>query len=375
MQETPAELRNAAARRLMARGRFREALDVLNEAIRLDPRYAESFDNRAAVFDRLGMYPQADADRRKVAALGGVRRRPPPPPGERRGGLGRRAGPSERVPPPPPPPAQEPEPDIVADVVASAPPPSPEPGPTPVVASTTAADEPDFAEQVADETSAADVADGPVAPSHGRRRVAGPRYPAPPQASGGGAAALRSFGTLFIMMGLLTAAGIGIYLALTSIGDALDGDDGFSPGDNLTPTPSVSVGESGSPTPPPEDVDEALAGSPLSFSSFDAAWQAKGINAEPSGAADGFRGFGTTPVSITLTRGAETMEVVLLFYGSPAGPAGDFDLSPSAITPKQGRTAPAGSTGWYNANVVAIIPDRDVTLYADARDAFFGVSA
>jgi hypothetical protein len=364
----------------MARGRFREALDVLNEAIRLDPRYAESFDNRAAVFERLGMYPQADADRRKVVSLGGVRRPAPPPPGERRGGFDRRGGPRGSVPhpPPAPPPAVEPEPDVVADVIESAPPPAePEPEPeSTVVASTPITDEPAVEEQGIDESPVSEVTDEPVGPSHGRRRVVGPRYPAPPPSGGGGGtAALRSFGTLFIMMGLLTAAGIGIYLALTSIGDALDGDDGFAPGGVVTPTPSVSAGESGTPTPPPEDVDEALAGDPLSYSSFDAAWQAKGITAEPSGAADGFRGFGTTPVSVTLTRGSETMEVVLLFYGSPAGPAGDFDLSPSAITPKQGRVAPSGATGWYNANVVAVIPDRDVGLYADARDAFFGVSA
>src|SRR5204862_6588504 len=63
----------------MARGRLREALDVLNEAIRADPRYAESYDNRAQVFEVMGMNPQAEADRRKVEELGGVRR---PPPGE-----------------------------------------------------------------------------------------------------------------------------------------------------------------------------------------------------------------------------------------------------------------------------------------------------
>ena len=74
MNQTPVQLRNAAARRLMARRRFREALDVLNEAIRADPRFAESYDNRAAVFEALGMAPQADADRRKVADLGGVKR-------------------------------------------------------------------------------------------------------------------------------------------------------------------------------------------------------------------------------------------------------------------------------------------------------------
>ena len=85
MNQTPAQLRNAAAKRLMARRRFREALDMLNEAIRADPRFAESYENRAAVFEVLGMTPQAEADRRKVTDPGGrsalpaKRRRAPEP--------------------------------------------------------------------------------------------------------------------------------------------------------------------------------------------------------------------------------------------------------------------------------------------------------
>lgn len=377
MQETPAELRNAAARRLMARGRFREALDVLNEAIRIDPRYAESFDNRAAVFERLGMYPQADADRRKVVALGGVRRPPPPPPDERRRSFDRRAGPPDRAPqmPPPPPPAPGPEPDLVAEL-AEATQPEPQPAPEPVAAEETVITAEPETEQAAVSEAEPEDADGPAAPGHGRRRVVAPRYPAPPRPPGGGTAALRSLGTLLITMGLLTAAGIGIYLALTSIGGALNGSDSpAAPGGDGSATPAASAGASGAPTDRPEDIDEALGGDPLSFSSFQAAWQAKGITPTTGEAAGGMSGFGTTPVSVTLSRGGQTMEIALLFYDSPAGPAADFDLSPTAITPKTGRTTPAGSIGWYNANVVAVILDRTDALYADARDAFFGVSA
>ena len=64
MNQTPAELRNAAARQLIARGRLGQALDVLNEAIRLDPRLPDSFYNRAEVFEQMNMLPQAEADRR-----------------------------------------------------------------------------------------------------------------------------------------------------------------------------------------------------------------------------------------------------------------------------------------------------------------------
>ena len=65
---SPAE-RNAMAQRLISRNKLSEALDLLNETIRQDPRLAETFENRAVVFEALGMHPQAQADRRKVATL------------------------------------------------------------------------------------------------------------------------------------------------------------------------------------------------------------------------------------------------------------------------------------------------------------------
>src|ERR1700686_4356431 len=154
----------------MARRRFREALDVLNEAIRADPRFAESYDNRAAVFEALGMAPQADADRRKVADLGGVKR---------------------------PSPAEE-ESD------------APEPQPARV-----------------------------------RQRPAqlAIRYPTAPKRRGGGGAAMRAAGTILITIGLFIAGGIGIYIALTTISDAVNGDNGATVA-VVTPTPAASGGAS-----------------------------------------------------------------------------------------------------------------------------------
>ncbi len=364
MQETPAELRNAAARRLMARNRFREALDVLNEAIRIDPRFAESYDNRAVVFERLGMLPQADADRRKVAALGGVRRRPPsPPPVDKRAGMERRPEPPPPIPPPTPEPPVE-APTQLPPLVTPAPEPVPE---APVIAESPSAAE---ATSVADDT--AEATEGQPT----RRRVVAARYPVRREPSNTGPM-LRSIGTMLISFGLLAAAGIGIYLALTTIGDALDGDNTpAAPGDGTeTGTPDASGGASATSTTDPEELDEALGGAPLSFTRFQAAWQGKGITATPGDEAEGLRGFGTTPVTITLTRAGETMEVALLFYDSPAGPAADFDLSPTAVTPKTGRTIPAGAVVWYNANVVAVVLETNEAIHADARDSFFNVSA
>jgi len=66
--------KNAEAMNLVVRGRFREALRVLNEAIYSAPDYPHSYANRAFVFERLGMLPQAEADRdraRHLAEAGG----------------------------------------------------------------------------------------------------------------------------------------------------------------------------------------------------------------------------------------------------------------------------------------------------------------
>ncbi len=75
------EDRNDLARKLFARGRLREALDALNQAVRIDPRYPASYTNRADVFERLGMFPQAAADRqraRELAEVAGYEQVPPP---------------------------------------------------------------------------------------------------------------------------------------------------------------------------------------------------------------------------------------------------------------------------------------------------------
>jgi hypothetical protein len=66
--------KNAEAMNLVARGRFREALRVLNDTIYSAPDYPHSYANRALVFERLGMLPQAEADRnraRQLAETGG----------------------------------------------------------------------------------------------------------------------------------------------------------------------------------------------------------------------------------------------------------------------------------------------------------------
>ncbi len=344
MQGSPAEIRNAAAKRLMARRRYRQALDVLNDAIRIEPRYAESYANRAEVFEELGMYPQAEADRRKAADLAGLLI--PEPEAE--------AGPPVDVwAEAEPAPLTESEPEAT-EVDSAAEIPS---GPVPARAGEEAETE-------------------PARPAGRPRADAVPRHMAPSPRVGGdqGAAALaKVVGTTLISIGLLAAAAAGIYIGFNSITDALDagnGGDSSDGGATVSPTPS------GGPTPTAteEAPDDALSGSPLSFSRLGAAWKGKGITAEPGGENEDVDGFKEIPVNVTLTRGSDTMEVVVLLYDAPQEIGQDWDLGEQA-KPKPGRSIPSGATVWYNLNAVVIIIESNDALRADARDAFFALSA
>jgi hypothetical protein len=309
LNQTPAQLRNAAAKRLMARKRFREALDMLNEAVRADPRFAESYENRAAVFEVLGMSPQAEADRRKVADLGGVKR-------------------------------------PVSDDEASD---EPEPQPVKV-----------------------------------RQRPAqlAIRYPTPAKRrGGGGGAAMRTAGTILITIGLFVAAGIGIYIALSTISDAINGDSGGNNVIDVTPTPAPSGGETPTPsggathvptpTPVPEPVDAALVGSPLSFSNARAAWEAKGLTVAVGDPSTSVTGFATTAVDVTLSKGGASLTVAVLFYDSAAELSTDWTVG-DVVVPKTGTT-PAGPSPWADHNAIVVMVADDQTIHADARDAFLGI--
>ena len=64
-----AAYKNAVANNLLNRGKYRDALDSLNQAIQLSPSYPHSYVTRAKVFERMGMLPQAEADRAKASSL------------------------------------------------------------------------------------------------------------------------------------------------------------------------------------------------------------------------------------------------------------------------------------------------------------------
>lgn len=320
MNQTPAQLRNAAARQLIARGRLRQALDVLNEAIRLDPRLPDSYQNRAEVFEALKMLPQADADRRKFLELGGVSQMPAPDTGE------------------------EPQPAKVKQ----------------------------------------------------RRRppaAIGIRYPQPRKRSVGLGAFTQTGLTVFAGLALLGAIIIGIFLAISVLGDAIDGGDDeqvlvptASPtpaptdetGNTFTPAPTDEAGNTPTPgatatiVPTPESLSDALSGSPISFDSLQAAWAAEGITATAEDVDDSVTGTGTTPVAVTLERDGDVMNLAVLFYDDASQPTEDFDLG-ETVTPKEGRSIPGGAVGWWYSNVIVIVLDQVEPLKSDAFEAFINL--
>jgi hypothetical protein len=205
-------------------------------------------------------------------------------------------------------------------------------------------------------------------------------------------------------LALLAAAAIGVYIAVTVLGDAIDGGgesveerppgglpnptdvitgdgdgDGDGDSDGGEPTPVPTDGDGGTETPrlsasiapTPESLAEALTGSPLSFNSLQTAWADKGITATAEEVDESVTGTSTTPVSVTLSRGGDEMHLAVLFYDDASGPTNDFNLG-ETVSPKEGRSIPGSAVGWWNANVVVIVLDQVDSIKPDAFDAFVG---
>ena len=188
---SPAE-RNATAHRLISRNRLPEALDLLNETIRQDPRHAETFENRAIVFEGLGMHPQAQADRRKAATLRAAQ-------------------------PPSTPPAD----------TTPAEPPASEPAAVPPESDAEAEDASALPEDV---DVAADTNPDPL-------DVPPPLVMAPyqPPRRSVGSGLLRAAGVVLFALGIFLIAGFGIYFALNEIGDSVE-DGTTVPAESPAPT-------------------------------------------------------------------------------------------------------------------------------------------
>ena len=362
------------AQRLIARRKLEEALDIINETIRQDPRYAESFLTRAEVFELMGMHPQAQADRRKAADLRATYpQHPPEPP----------PAPEPPPPPPPTPPQREPEPEAPAGPVAEEPPPAPEEQP---IEPTGLEEGPEAVEEEVEEfpeERAAEAADefagepayagGGEPPEEPPLPPVMPSYRPLPQPSVGGAF-LRAAGVVLFALSLFAAAGVGIYIAL----DELNGDDAptTNPPPDGSPAPSDAPSETGDSTETdgatdiPPTLEEALEGSPYSFANLEAAWETKGLTVTLGEISEAVTGFGRPAVDATLTRDSATMEVSLLLYASPEAKDAEWTLGVNPAPKDDDAVVPDGASVWYNVNAVVIVRVSNEEIRGDALDGF-----
>lgn len=332
--------RLAAARRLVARGKLRDALDALNLAIQLAPGSPEAFRERAGVFDRMGLFPQAEADRRRADELAAL------------------------LPPSLP---EEAAPDVTEDVE--------EPEPT---------ESPEDIEETEDSELPEEVeAVQPPGPGPGRAASEPPMPPWHPQYGQGpippdipregdrgpGLGAL-VFALLAIAL-FIVVVGAGVLLAIDTLGGGGDGSSGSTPG------PSGVAAGDGSATPTTEPTpagSPSTAGSPYSLADVVAAWQAKGMTVETGGAGEGFAGFEAAPAEVTMSRAGSTATAAVFVYDSPDDAKEEWDLvvgnRPSA---RGSRTVPSHVSAWWNANVVVVLLSDPGGLGPDALDGFINI--
>ena len=333
--ERRAAERIAAARQFVARGKLRDALDALNLAIQLAPARPEAFRQRAEVFERMGLVPQAEADRRRADDLAAM------------------------LPPPPPPPVELEPPPLADDL------------------------------ETGEEFEEGEEPEIEPAPRAGRRR--GPDIPnrtaphpwelgyqygpapgdVPREAARGPGPGVFIF-TIGVIVLFLAVIGVGILLGIGSF----DGGDGSSV--SRTPFgPTGAAGGEGAGTATPEPTpagSPSTSGSPYSLASVVSAWSAKGMTVEVGNSSGGFTGFNAVPSEVTMTRGGSTATAAVFVYDSPADAQAEWDLpAGNRPSPKGGRTMPSHVTAWWNANVIVILLNDPGGLQSDALDGFINM--
>lgn len=318
--ERRAVAKSLEARKLISRGKLREALDALNLAIQLSPSDPQPFLIRAEVFERMGMPAQAEADRARADRLAAAMPLPPPP-----------------APPEAPQIAAEEEPAADGETFASG---------VDAFAATPAMYVPDL------------------------RAIPRERGRSP----GIGIGVLTMFAFLLLIAGLLG----GVAFAVTSIDfGSLNPfkDDPFSP--TATPFASGAAGGNGSATPIPEPTvrpDASTTGSPYSLSGLQSVWEGKGFTVKPGAAGEGYSGFKTVPVDVTLTKGTSTATASVFVYKSREAALAEWDLVPgSRPSPKGNRTLPANVSVWWNANVVVVLRTDPAGLGQEALEGLLAL--
>ncbi len=309
--------KNAEARRLAARGKLRDALDVLNDAIYAAPGYPHLYATRAMVFERLGMYPQAEADHVRAVDLAAAH------------------GYSEEEV------FADPEPPPRAPRAPRRPPPLPR----------------------------------VTIPRVNMPSVEMPRLTLPPPGS------RAELNVILAAIAGLAALVIVLFFVAKAFGNSnvdLNIFD-FESFQEPSPSPGASptAGAVATVTPPPATPPaEALSGNPYSYTSLEKAWQGKGMTVAVGAVSSDFSGFKVSPFDVNLSRSGGTAALSVLVYPDHDAPKEDWDLpAGSRPSPREGRVLPAHETIWWNSNIIAVVRNTSGTdISNDALDAVLNAS-
>jgi hypothetical protein len=270
-----AATKNAQAVDLLRKGQLRPALSALNEAIYAAPDYPHSYANRAHVFERLGMAPQAEADRKKAQELaqnGGYSEEEvfaAPPAQKRR---------AQRAPRPKPSKTPERRPMMVRSSRSRLP--------------------------AMSETAVVITAMFGLA--------------------------LTAVGA-YVVVGIVRDADINLnFLDFEAFREETPAEPTVQITEGPTPEPTP---------PPATPPAEALRGNPYSLSNLQQAWQARGLTVTLGYVAPTFSGFATVPFGVTVSRGGSSADLYVLIYRDRNQPSGEWNLSSAPAPAGGRRTA------------------------------------
>lgn len=126
---------------------------------------------------------------------------------------------------------------------------------------------------------------------------------------------------------------------------------------------------------PAPSLPPGVDGDPYSLSSIEAAWEAEGMTVTGGSAATGFTGFSLAPTSVTVSRSGTSVDTAVFVYDDPSAPAEDWTLVVGQRpVPKPGRTIPTHFTIYWNTNVVIVVLDDPGALGADLLDGILNMA-
>lgn len=114
------------------------------------------------------------------------------------------------------------------------------------------------------------------------------------------------------------------------------------------------------------------AGRAITVGDVQQAWASKSISYQATAGAPAASGFSVPGSPLTLTKGGQSVDVVVFVYPNQGAADADWTLG-NAPAPKPGKTLGTFAAVWWNENVVMVLRERVGGVTDDARDAFLGL--